>query len=125
MVPQVGFPARGDPAAADVDRAPPRAGAGLARGDHPRRDPGPDVAKCLVAGADVVITASALLRHRPEYATVLLDSLSDWMTRKQSAAVDELRGMLAVPPGIHETLYERAGYVGALREANSGTYGPW
>jgi hypothetical protein len=31
--------------------------------------------------------------------------------------------MLAVPPGTDETLYERTGYVGALREANSGLYG--
>ena len=36
-----------------------------------------DVAKYLLAGADVVMTASALLRHGPEYASVLLDGLSD------------------------------------------------
>ena len=84
-----------------------------------------DVAKYLLAGADVVMTASALLRHGPEHATVLLDGLSDWMARKGFAAVDELRGLLAVPPGTDETDYERAGYVGALREANSGIYGPW
>ena len=51
-----------------------------------------DVAKYLLAGADVVMTASALLRHGPEHATVLLDGLSDWMARKGFAAVDELRG---------------------------------
>ena len=84
-----------------------------------------DVAKYLLAGADVVMTASALLRHGPEHATVLIDGLEDWMARKGFAAVDELRGMLAVPPGTDETDYERTGYVGALREANSGTYGPW
>ena len=84
-----------------------------------------DVAKYLLAGADVVMTASALLRHGPEHATVLLDGLSDWMARKGFATVDELRGMLAVPPGTDEDAYERAGYVGALREANSGIYGPW
>jgi dihydroorotate dehydrogenase (fumarate) len=84
-----------------------------------------DVARYLLAGADVVMTASALLRHGPEHATVLLDGLSDWMTRKGFATVGELRGMLAVAPGTDATLYERAGYVGALREANSGVYGPW
>jgi dihydroorotate dehydrogenase (fumarate) len=84
-----------------------------------------DVAKYLLAGADVVMTASALLRHGPEHATVLLDGLSDWMACKEFAAVDELRGMLAVPAGTDEAVYERAGYVGALREANSGIYGPW
>ena len=84
-----------------------------------------NVAKYLLAGADVVMTASALLRHGPEHATVLIDGLEDWMARKGFAAVDELRGMLAVPPGTDEAVYEQAGYVGALREANSGTYGPW
>ena len=84
-----------------------------------------DVAKYLLAGADVVMTASALLRHGPEHAAVLLDGLSDWMARKGFASVDELRGMLAVPPGTDEAAYERAGYVSALRDANSSAYGPW
>jgi len=84
-----------------------------------------DVAKFLLAGADVVMTASALLRHGPEYAAVLLDGLSEWMAVKEFATVDELRGMLAVPADTDETAYERAGYVGALREANKGFYGPW
>jgi dihydroorotate dehydrogenase (fumarate) len=84
-----------------------------------------DVAKYLLAGADVVMTASALLRHGPEHATVLLDGLSDWMEGKGFTAVDQLRGMLAVPTGTDQAAYERAGYVGALREANSGFYGPW
>ncbi len=42
-------------------------------------DTAADVARYLLAGADVVMTASALLRHGPEHATVLLDGLSDWM----------------------------------------------
>src|SRR6266704_2846116 len=67
-----------------------------------------DVAKYLLAGADVVMTASALLRHGPEHATVLLDGLSDWMERKEFAAVDDVRGLLAVPPSTQET-HGRAG----------------
>ncbi len=77
-----------------------------------------------LAGADVVMTASALLRHGPQYAGVLLDGLSAWMNRKGLAAVDDLRGMLSVPDGTDEEAYERAGYVSALRAANSG-HGPW
>ncbi len=84
-----------------------------------------DVAKYLLAGADVVMTASALLRHGPEYATVLVDGLTDWMQRKQFGSVREFRGLLAVPADADETIYERAGYVSALREANESTYGPW
>jgi dihydroorotate dehydrogenase (fumarate) len=44
-----------------------------------------DLVKYLLAGADVVMTASALLRHGPAHAGVLLDGLSDWMRRKQYA----------------------------------------
>ena len=84
-----------------------------------------DVAKYLLAGADVVMTTSALLRHGPEHASVLLDGLSAWMARKGFKAVDELRGMLSVPPGTDEAAYERAGYVTGLRAANVSSYQAW
>ena len=84
-----------------------------------------DVAAYLLAGADVVMTASALLRHGPEHATVLLDGLSAWMSRKGFQAVNELRGMLAVPADADEAAYERASYVTAMRAANVGMYQPW
>ena len=48
-----------------------------------------ELIKYLLAGADVVMTASALLRHGPEYAAVLLDGLCEWMGRKGYTAVDE------------------------------------
>jgi dihydroorotate dehydrogenase (fumarate) len=84
-----------------------------------------DVAKYLLAGADVVMTTSALLRHGPAYAAVLLDGLSAWMDRKGFATVGDVRGILSVAPGADEEAHERAGYVSALRDANSGAYGPW
>jgi dihydroorotate dehydrogenase (fumarate) len=81
-----------------------------------------DIARYLLAGADVVMTASALLRHGPEHATVLLDGLTSWMARKGLRSVDRLRGMLAVPIGADRSAYERAGYVSAMRAANRGAY---
>jgi dihydroorotate dehydrogenase (fumarate) len=83
-----------------------------------------DVAKYLLAGADVVMTASALLRHGPEHATVLLDGLSDWMARKGFAAVDELRGMLAVAPSTDEGDYERAGSSARCERPTAAPTGP-
>jgi dihydroorotate dehydrogenase (fumarate) len=84
-----------------------------------------DVAKYLLAGADVVMTTSALLRHGPAYAAILLDGLSAWMDRKGFATLDDVRGILSVAPGTDEDAHEREGYVSALRDANSSAYGPW
>ncbi|MCV7151319.1 dihydroorotate dehydrogenase-like protein [Mycolicibacterium pyrenivorans] len=84
-----------------------------------------ELIKYLLAGADVVMTASALLRHGPDYAAVLLDGLRDWMARKGYASIDEVRGLLAVPIGTDEAAHERGDYVSAMRRANSAEYGPW
>ncbi len=83
-----------------------------------------DVIKYLLAGADVVMTASALIRHGPGHAAVLLDGLSEWMVRKGYTSVSELRGLLALAAGEDQTGSERAGYVRALRHANF-TQVPW
>lgn len=83
-----------------------------------------DVVRYLLAGADVVMTASALLRHGPAYAGELLDGLTAWMSRKGYASPDELRGLLAVPADSQEADYERAGYLAALRQGQR-TYNYW
>jgi dihydroorotate dehydrogenase (fumarate) len=84
-----------------------------------------DVAKYLLAGADVVMTTSALLRRGPEYASTLLDGLCTWMERKGFHSVDDLRGMLSAAPGADDAEHERAGYVSALRAANARAHGTW
>ncbi len=84
-----------------------------------------ELIKYLLAGADVVMTASALLRHGPHYAAVLLEGLCEWMGRKGYTSVDDIRGLLAVPIGTDEVSRERGDYVSALRRANSGGFGSW
>jgi dihydroorotate dehydrogenase (fumarate) len=83
-----------------------------------------DLAAYLLAGADVVMTTSALLRHGPEYAAVLIGGLTSWMARKGFKSVGEVRGLLSVPAVADEDAYERAGYVTAMRAANAGAYNP-
>jgi dihydroorotate dehydrogenase (fumarate) len=77
-------------------------------------EPG-DVAAYLLAGADVVMTTSALLRHGPGHAALLLDGLTAWMERKGFAKVGDLRGMLSAPEG--QAAYGRSGYLTAIHEA--------
>ena len=76
-----------------------------------------DVAAYLLAGADVVMTASALLRHGLGHAEVLLDGLTEWLKRKGFDSVREARARLAVPAGVDPDVYQRAGYVAALNAA--------
>jgi dihydroorotate dehydrogenase (fumarate) len=76
-----------------------------------------DVAAYLLAGADVVMTTSSLLRHGPSHATVLLDGLATWMKQKGFGALADLRGLLRVPAGADQAAYERGGYLTAIEGA--------
>ena len=83
-----------------------------------------DVVRYLLAGADVVMTTSALLRHGPGHARVLVEGLAAWMASKGFESLDQLRGLLAIS-GDDAAARERSGYVAALRTANATTQGPW
>jgi len=82
-----------------------------------------DVAAYLLAGADVVMTTSALLRHGAAHAAVLLDGLTAWMRLKGFGGLAELRGMLAAAADATQTAYGRSGYVSAVEHATQ-TYAP-
>jgi len=74
-----------------------------------------DVAAYLLAGADVVMSTSALLRHGPDYAAHLLDGLAGWMHRKGFGTVGELRGLLSAEADL--TVPGRTGYLSAIEQA--------
>jgi len=76
-----------------------------------------DVARYLLAGADVVMTASALLRHGVGHVGTLLAGLHEWMTWKGFDSVDSVRGLLSVPADTDPVAYARAGYVSVLEAA--------
>ena len=78
-----------------------------------------DIAAYLLAGADVVMTASALMRHGIGWTTVLLDGFDAWMRSHRFSSLDDVRGRLAVPSEADATAYERAGYVAALRRGRA------
>ena len=84
-------------------------------------DTADDVIKYILAGADVVMTTSSLVRRGPAYAQVLIDGLAQWLTARE-LTLEKARGLLAVPKEAAADAYERAGYVSALEKAKS-TYG--
>ena len=90
-------------------------------------DSAADVAAYLLAGADVVMTTSALLRYGPEHVEKLLYGLTGWMQRKGFATLDDVRGLLAADvasQGSHTSGgWVREGYLSALQNATV-KYGP-
>jgi dihydroorotate dehydrogenase (fumarate) len=54
-----------------------------------------DVVKALLAGADVAMTTSALLRHGPAHVGVLRDGLRDWLGARGFASASEARGVVS------------------------------
>jgi dihydroorotate dehydrogenase (fumarate) len=55
-----------------------------------------EAVKYLLVGADVVMTASSLLRHGPEHMATLVRGLETWMTSRGFGSIGDLRGRLAV-----------------------------
>ncbi len=84
-------------------------------------DTAEDVIKYILAGADVVMTTSALVRRGAAYAQVLVDGLEEWLEAR-NLPLAQARGLLAVPKDTATDAYERAGYVSALEKAKK-TYG--
>ncbi len=54
-----------------------------------------EVVKYLLAGADVVMTTSALLRHGPEHIGTLRQGLADWMDGRGFESIGQVRRRLA------------------------------
>src|SRR5262245_28726396 len=54
-----------------------------------------DVVKLILAGADAVMTASALLRHGPDHLRVLLDGLNTWLADRSYDSLSSLKGALS------------------------------
>lgn len=81
-----------------------------------------DVIAYLLAGADVVMTTSALVRHGAGYAEELLEGVTKWTAAHGFSSASDFRGRLAVPAEVDGNAYARSGYVAALEQAQI-TYG--
>jgi dihydroorotate dehydrogenase (fumarate) len=73
-----------------------------------------DVVKCLLAGADVVMTTSALLRHDIGYMSTLASGLRSWMNERGIAALADMRGQLSWLRSQDRSAYTRANYIRIL-----------
>ena len=73
-----------------------------------------DALKLLLAGADVVMAASSLLRGGPGVAREILEGIRSWMEEKEYESVEQMKGSMSQLNCPDPTAYERANYMKAL-----------
>ena len=82
-----------------------------------------DAAKLILAGADVTMTTSALLRNGPEHVATIEAQLRDWMSEHDYDSIDEMRGAVRREAVADPEAYERANYIGNLVRYTSAFMG--
>jgi dihydroorotate dehydrogenase (fumarate) len=76
---------------------------------------GADVVKAIMAGADVAMTTSALLRHGPDHLRVIEAELEQWLDEHEYESVAQLRGSASHATAPDAAGFERANYMRTLR----------
>jgi len=75
-----------------------------------------DVYKYLLAGADTVMTTSALLRHGARYMRALVDGLTALLEARGLDSLADVRGRMSQRKLADPTAVERANYIHMLRD---------
>ena len=78
-----------------------------------------EVIKYLLAGADVVMSTSALLRNGPAYTNTLLEGLQEWMEARRFSSVAQVRGSMSRAKVANPGAFERANYIRELESFQS------
>jgi dihydroorotate dehydrogenase (fumarate) len=73
------------------------------------------VLKYLLAGADVVMTTSALLRNGPHYVKELLAGTVSWLSARDVESVGQIRGLLSQSNFRNPDSFGRANYIKILQ----------
>lgn len=73
-----------------------------------------EVIKLMLAGADVAMMASALLRYGPEHLKVVVAGLDSWLTERGYRSLAQARGSLSQANAPDPSAFERANYMKAL-----------
>ena len=75
---------------------------------------GTDVVKVIMAGADVAMLTSAVLRHGPAHLRAVEAELVAWMAEHEYESVAQLRGSATQETSGDAAAFERANYIQTL-----------
>jgi dihydroorotate dehydrogenase (fumarate) len=73
-----------------------------------------DVLKLILAGADVTMMASSLYREGPEHVRRVLDGMRDWMTERDYASLEQMKGSMSREHSPDPGAFERVNYMKAI-----------
>ena len=73
-----------------------------------------DVLKMLMAGADVTMMCSALLKNGPQHITQVLKDVEQWMVEREYVSVQQMKGSLSQRSVADPSAFERANYMKSL-----------
>ncbi|MBI4583183.1 MAG: dihydroorotate dehydrogenase-like protein [Planctomycetes bacterium] len=77
-------------------------------------DSAPDVIKMLLAGADVTMVCSTIIRHGPRRIKELLQGTRQWMEEREYESIEQLKGSMSHSHCSDPSAFERANYMRAL-----------
>jgi dihydroorotate dehydrogenase (fumarate) len=75
---------------------------------------GRDAVKLILAGADVTMLTSALLKHGIDHLRTVENELRDWMMEHEYESVKQMRGAVSQVNSTDPSAFERAQYMRAL-----------
>ena len=75
-----------------------------------------DVLKMLMAGADVTMLCSTLIRHGPRQISVIERDLLAWMEEHEYSSVGQLKGSMSQRNCAEPSAFERAQYMRAISQ---------
>ncbi|HLP16461.1 MAG TPA: dihydroorotate dehydrogenase-like protein [Bacteroidota bacterium] len=73
-----------------------------------------DVLKMMMAGANVTMVCSALLRHGPRRIREIITGITQWMVDHEYASLEQMRGSMSHKAVADPSAFERANYMKAL-----------
>ncbi|MGE5402464.1 MAG: dihydroorotate dehydrogenase-like protein [Ignavibacteriales bacterium] len=73
-----------------------------------------DVIKVMMAGGDVAMVCSELLRHGPARIGQMLDGLTRWMEEKEYSSIEQMKGSMSQKSVQEPAAFERANYMKTL-----------
>jgi dihydroorotate dehydrogenase (fumarate) len=78
-----------------------------------------EVIKYILAGADAVMTTSALLRNGADFAGRLVEGMREWMTRREYQSVRQMKGSMSQLKVANPSAFERGNYIKILESYKS------